>query len=374
MPILKLFWTVPLTIAIKETYLIYMAKEIDKLFVYGTLLQGERRNLHLDRCNLIESIEIPGKLYDTGRGYPAASFDGYSKETVMGEIYAICGDVDKKLRELDDVEGTESGLYKRKSVHNRHRFYVYETGDLLKKSLTAENRINFGSWRRHGSFALKNPVEFAIRFENSQKHRYREFPPDDSSGITFLRGEIPILVMAPHATRHLRMGRLKYQEKYSGALSVILHSITGSYALYTHWASSLDPNFYDHAPFKSELLKVVKQFGIKFVLDLHGTKNQRSEDIYPGLGNDREFLFGNDFYLYKLEKSAELNGLILGSLNVFPASTQMTVTKFVSRNLGIPAMQIEINERLRHPESNPFEFEKLVKFLTDYICSIRDLV
>src|SRR5579885_1476304 len=88
-----------------------MAGEIDKLFVYGTLLQGERRNHHLDGCHLMKSAEIPGRLYDTGRGYPAALFDGNSKETVMGEIYAISGDVGKKLRELDEIEGTEIDQY-----------------------------------------------------------------------------------------------------------------------------------------------------------------------------------------------------------------------------------------------------------------------
>jgi gamma-glutamylcyclotransferase (GGCT)/AIG2-like uncharacterized protein YtfP len=348
-----------------------MARETDKLFVYGTFLQGERGNHHLDGCNLIQSVEIPGKLYDTERGYPAALFDGDSKETVTGEIYAICGDVDKKLSELDEIEGTEIGLYKRKSIYNGHHFYVYEIGKLLRNHIRTENRINSGSWRRHGSVALKNPVEFAIRFENSQKQRYREFPPEDSSGLTLLRGEIPILITAPHSTRHLRMGKFKYQEEYTGALSVILHALTGCYVLYTHWASSVDPNFYDNAPFKSKLLKAVRKFGIRFVIDLHGTRREWSDDIYPGIGNNREFLFGNDFYLYKLKESARSNGLVVGGLHVFPASIQMTITKFVAQNLQIPTMQIEINEKLRHPESNPSEFEKLVKFLMDYIGSIK---
>jgi gamma-glutamylcyclotransferase (GGCT)/AIG2-like uncharacterized protein YtfP len=347
-----------------------MTREINKLFVYGTLLQGEPRNYHLDGCKLIQSIEVPGELYDTGRGYPAALFDGSSKETITGEIYTICGDVNRKLRELDEVEGTEIGLYKRRSIYKGHHFYLYESGELLKGYLRTQNKIKSGSWRRYASVALKNPVKFALMFENPQRKRYGEFPPEGSIGFTFLRGEIPVLVTAPHATRHLRMDKLKYQEEYTGALSVILHALTGSHALYTHWASTIDPNFYDHAPFKKKLLKIVRKFGIRFVLDLHSFRGQRNEDIYPGIGNDREFLFGNDFYLYKLEELAGSNGLILGGLHVFSASIQMTIAKFVSRNLEIPAMQVEINERLRNPENNPSEFEKLVKLLTDYICSI----
>ncbi len=351
-----------------------MAKEINKLFVYGTLLQGEPRNHYLDDCKLIQSIEIPGELYDTGMGYPAALFNENSKEIITGEIYTICVDTNKKLIELDEVEGTRLGFYKRRSIYNKHHFYFYESGELLNGYIRPVNRIKPGNWRRHASVALKNPVEFAIRFENSQRQRYREFPPEDSTGLTFLKGEIPILVTAPHATRHLRMNKLKYQEEYTGALSVILHALTGSYALYTHWASNIDPNFYDHAPFKKKILKVVSKFGIRFVLDLHVTRGQGNEDIYPGIGNSKEFLLGNDFYLHHLGELTKSNDLVLGGFHVFPASVQMTVTKFVSRNLQIPAMQIEINERLSRPETNPFRFEKLVNFLMNYICSIQDLV
>jgi gamma-glutamylcyclotransferase (GGCT)/AIG2-like uncharacterized protein YtfP len=351
-----------------------MTKEINKLFVYGTLLQGESRNHYLDDCKLIRSLEIPGELYDMGMGYPAALYDENSKETITGEIYTICGDVNKKLRELDEVECAGLGLYKRKPIYNEHHFYLYEPGELLRGYLRTENKIRAGSWRSHSSIALKNPVEFAIRFENSQRQRYREFPPEDSTELTFLRGEIPILITAPHATRHVRIHKLKYQEEYTGALSVILHALTGSHALYTHWASNIDPNFYDHAPFKKKILKVVSKFGIRFVLDLHVTRGQGNEDIYPGIGSSKEFLLGKDLYLQHLEELTKSNGLVLGGLHVFPASVQMTVTKFVSRNLQIPAMQIEINERLSRPETNPREFERLVKFLRDYIRSIQDLV
>lgn len=345
-----------------------MDKAKEKLFVYGTLLQGEPRSRYLEDCKLIQSMEIPGELYDTGRGYPAGLFDKDSEETVRGELYAICEDVDKKLKELDEIEGTETGLYKRKKLrHKNHSFYIYEAGESLRDCLQAKNKITSGNWRRHTSVALEDPVEFALNFENSQKKRYKELPPEDSGGLVFLRGEIPVLITAPHATEHFRMNASKYQEKYTGALSSVLHILTGSHALYTHWASSVDPNFYEDAPFKKNLEKVVKKFGIEFVIDLHGTRREWDEDIYPGIGVDREFLLGDDSLFYKLRESAESNNLILGGLDVFPASRQMTVTKFVSRNLGIPAMQIEINERLRHPETDPLLFKRLVKFLSEFI-------
>jgi len=45
-----------------------------KLFVYGTLLSGEPLHSRLSGCKLISAFEVPGRLYDTGAGYPAAKF------------------------------------------------------------------------------------------------------------------------------------------------------------------------------------------------------------------------------------------------------------------------------------------------------------
>ncbi len=344
----------------------------DKLFVYGTLLQGEPRNRYLEDCKLIRTLEVPGKLYDTLRGYPAAAFDPNTEETVAGELYWISRDVDKKLEYLDRVEGTRDRFYHRKKLgHGGYNFYLYEAGELLKEALKEENRIQTGNWRRYGSAAFVNPAQFARTFEEPQRKRYRKFPPDDSIGSIFLKGEAPILVTASHATAHLRMNVLKYEEHYTGAIAVILHILTGSHAIYTHLASKVDPNYYDEAPFKKKIEEVIKEYGIKFVIDLHGTRTKRNEDIYPGVGKNREFLLGNDTYLNRLEELVKSSGLILGGTEVFPASRQMTITKFISSRLRIPAMQVEISERLRQPDKNPSEFVGLIRILEDLISSIK---
>lgn len=352
-----------------------MTGEINKLFVYGTLLQGEPRSQLLEDCKLITTIDVPGKLYDTGRGYPAALFEKDSDGTVSGELYSLCKNHQEKLNELDEVEGIETELYTRKKLTFRnHSFYACEAGERLKESLSDENQITSGSWRRYASLALENPVRFAIQFENSQRQYYVEPASDEFDGTVFLRGEIPVLVTAPHATTHVRVKMTKSYELYTGALSVILHSLTGAHALYTHRASQIDPNYYDESPFKNRLQAVLKEHGIRFVLDIHGTGSQRLHDVFPGVGTEREFLMGKDFYLNKLQQAAELSNVFLGSLDVFPAARQLTVTKFAATKLGVPAMQIEINRRLRQPEGNPNQFEKLVEFLSSYISSIKTLV
>ncbi|MFQ5787126.1 MAG: gamma-glutamylcyclotransferase [Thermodesulfobacteriota bacterium] len=350
-----------------------MNTDIKKFFVYGSLLQGEPRSKFLKNCNLLSTLEVPGDLYFTNMGYPIASFKEKSESIVIGELYEISGgNIHEKILMLDRLEGIGTGLFIRKELKdNGQFFYAYEAGKSLRNFLSNKYRIKSGNWRYHGSMAKKKPAQFAINFETNLSRNYHTFPPKDSMECIYNRGDSPILLSAPHATAHIRMKKLKQEEIYTGAISVILHSLTGSHALYTHRASKIDPNFYDYSSFKEELRKIVKKFGIKFVLDIHGTSTKRVDDIYPGVGINKEFLVGNDMYIEKLFQAAKDKDITIGRLDVFPASRQMTVTKFIARELGIPAMQIEINERLRTPYDSPNNFERLVKFLSQFISSVK---
>ncbi len=348
-----------------------MTQRTDKIFVYGTLLRGEPRSAYMQDCELMGAFGVPGKLYDTGRGYPAALFDHDTDDTVYGELYLV-EDAGRKISELDRVEGTESGLFRRVGIsYNGDKFFSYEAGSLLTESITEENRIRSGSWRKSSSLAFEDPVNFALNFETHLKKSYREPVDKVGNGTIFLRGKTPVLVTAPHATAHVRMNKLKRQEFYTGALSVMLHSVTGCHALYTNRQSGIDPNYYDDSPFKAVLADVACRHDIRLIIDVHGTGPERESDVYPGIGKSKEFLLGNDSYLSGLERAAESCGVSLGGLDVFPAARQMTVTKFSARNLGIPAFQLEINRRLRQPDTDPSGFTKLARFLREFIESAR---
>ena len=352
-----------------------MTSKIRKLFVYGTLLRGEQRSHILNDCILLEALEIPGELFYTDMGYPTASFSSKSNYSVMGELYEIPrGMIEDKLAEIDNMEGTGIGLFLRKKIkHNRHNFFAYEADKSLRHFLRSKFRINSGNWRSFGSIAKLDPVKYAITFEHSLNRHNREFPSKNSRGYIHLKGVIPILVCAPHSSIHIRVDKLKKEERYAAPLSAIIHSITGTHALFTHRASKVDPNFYDNSPFKIGVENIVDKFGVKFVLDIHGTETRKGDEVYFGVGTENEFLLGKKRYLEKLLISAQKNSIKLGDPDVFPASRQMTVTKFVARKLGIPAIQIEINKRLRNPVEAPRSFLKLVSFFSDFISSITRL-
>jgi gamma-glutamylcyclotransferase (GGCT)/AIG2-like uncharacterized protein YtfP len=351
-----------------------LSDKIKKLFVYGTLLKGEPRNSFLRDSDLLGSLDIPGELYVTDTGYPAASFNENPTHHVSGELYELSGDkVADKIIMLDKIEGIDDGLFRRKVLRiNDQSFFTYEAGESLDSFLNERCKIKSGNWRLHGSIARRDPIKFALAFEKSSEKSYRDFRRKDTSGSIHVRGVVPILLTAPHACAHVRMNKLKSQEEFTGSLTVIIHSISGSHALYTHRASEIDPNFYDESPFKKQIARIVKEFGIRFVLDVHGTSTAKTGDVFPGVGINKELLLGNECLLDKLVECAERFGIRLGSSKIFPASRQMTVTKFAAKKLGIPGMQLEISEQLRTPDKLPKRFDKLVRFLADFLSRVEN--
>jgi gamma-glutamylcyclotransferase (GGCT)/AIG2-like uncharacterized protein YtfP len=85
------------------------------LFVYGTLRRGEVRWPHLAPllAGPLRADSASGRLYDTGRGYPAAVF-GATKGTITGETGLLRSDgLDDALALLDEIEGAVHDLYRR---------------------------------------------------------------------------------------------------------------------------------------------------------------------------------------------------------------------------------------------------------------------
>jgi len=348
---------------------------INKLFVYGTLLQGEARNHLLADWNLIDAFETEGMLYDTNFGYPAADFSD-KKGKIFGEIYHCDkDDIESKLHAIDVEEGVRKDLFERIIIEsNGSKFFAYNISSKLRSTKNSYSQIISGNWRQYGSITPNNISSFAINFEAAQSKRYRVFPEDNFSSFIHIKGDKPILVVSSHATAHKREGKLKAPEFYTGAISVILNSISGVHSLYTIYASEFDSNYCESTELKEYIREVVRRYNIKFVLDIHGTGSYRKFDIYPGIGKTDKFLNGNKSLTTELEKILNENNIKLGGTDVFPAYRQHTVSRFVNSELEIPAMQIEINKKYRNPESNGYLFEKLINTLVEYVESVCDII
>ena len=117
-----------------------------KVFVYGTLLQGEMRNPVLDGSRCLGPALASGKLVDLGR-YPALlEGDG----NVVGEVYEVNR---LTLEQLDRIEGFDqrrplASLYRRETIDIR-----YFADDRRERVLTYRyHRPHRGAPIPHGDY------------------------------------------------------------------------------------------------------------------------------------------------------------------------------------------------------------------------------
>jgi gamma-glutamylcyclotransferase (GGCT)/AIG2-like uncharacterized protein YtfP len=117
---------------------------ITHLFVYGTLQPGHVRWSFLAPYVADDGVPdaVDGRVYDTGRGYPAARFD--EAGTIAGRTYALRTDrLEQALQVIDAEESSVEGRYVRVAVTTATglRAWAYEYGSGL--DLTP---IESGDW------------------------------------------------------------------------------------------------------------------------------------------------------------------------------------------------------------------------------------
>lgn len=116
------------------------------LFVYGTLQPGDVRWALLSPFVAGDGRPdtAAGQVFDTGRGYPAATFGGPG--AIVGLSFPLIeSSVERCLELLDEEEGAVAGLYRRVAITTRLGIHAwaYEYGGGLE--LTP---IPSGDWNR----------------------------------------------------------------------------------------------------------------------------------------------------------------------------------------------------------------------------------
>lgn len=117
---------------------------VTHLFVYGTLQPGDVRWPILAPfvAGEGEADSVAGRVYDTGRDYPAARFD--EQGTIVGRTYELRADrVAEALAKIDEEEFSVPGGYRRVIVTTTSgtRAWAYEYGSGLELK-----PIDNGNW------------------------------------------------------------------------------------------------------------------------------------------------------------------------------------------------------------------------------------
>jgi hypothetical protein len=163
----------------------------------------------------------------------------------------------------------------------------------------------------------------------------------------FKKGKIPILISAPHGARHLRNGKWKEEDEYTASIAIKLADLTGAHAIYVKNATREDPNFDIECKYKEEIKKISKNYGIRFIADLHGAKLDRNFKISVGIINTDSERCSCPTFKDLIQEAFSVFQKDVFNLDGFSASSLGTITYFAKNTLELEAAQFEINARYR---------------------------
>ncbi|HEY8761698.1 MAG TPA: hypothetical protein VIP52_12405 [Candidatus Dormibacteraeota bacterium] len=174
-------------------------------------------------------------------------------------------------------------------------------------------------------------------------------------------GTGPYLFTAPHSVRSIRRGVEKQADMGTGGLAETLAELTGSTALTVVGRQTGDPNWdVELGAFKREVLA---RPGLT-VVDIHGFREERAEDLIIGLGPAptpavRELA-------RRLIVIAGEHGLVARTGAPFDATWPGTITATV-QVAGGTALQVEVAGRARRPTTRPETTAPLLSALLEWL-------
>ena len=211
----------------------------------------------------------------------------------------------------------------------------------------------------------QNIPKYASELECAGFYVLGNFPAGVEEAFLYLPGRLPVLFSAPHAVRHMRQGKAKPSDTFTGTLAVLLNYLGSCNVLVNRRNYGGDPNFDRVCEYKQSLLNILNERCIEVVLDLHGATEKHGFAIDAGTLRGRS-LGDRPELLLSLEDCLQSYGITGLSRDYFPAAKQHTVTRFVCENTDIPAIQLEISRKYRRPYEKPAEFCRLLAALLEF--------
>lgn len=206
------------------------------------------------------------------------------------------------------------------------------------------------------------PINWALQYEALLAERYEQFPPAGEPDYKFLGGELPILVIAPHATAFWREGEFHEADAFTGSMSALLNRIGKCHALIANYCCAADPCWYLETPMRRALADIVKTGQIGLVIFLLGA----AWHAVPGLqiaaygpASDR-----SDDYMIRLKNKLADFGAVVGS--GFDHQIE-PLTSFVADELAIPAVVLKMHKRYRMPRLQMKDFMQIANSLGHFI-------
>ena len=194
----------------------------------------------------------------------------------------------------------------------------------------------------------------SCEFERFSTNEYRGNP--QAPEFDFLGGVVPALISAPHAVTHIRDGRVKPSEDFTGSIALAVAQTANCHALVATRTGQGDPNWdpLESCAYKQALCSYIERNRIEFLIDLHGMVAASEALAAIGSADGSTAPGGADeraakVLQAKLAPWSTQHGKPIVLNGRYGARGENTIARTVARQCGIPALQVEVATQLRVP-------------------------
>lgn len=290
-------------------------------------------------------------------------------------------DVEKRVRRaldlIDQCDALLANLHRSNPGTAMEIFYAHRRGKMVtvvghspfSPWVVSHSQARFGELSRALDFLIEESqtdvLQWALQFESGLQEKYEDYPPAGEPDYQFFGGELPTLVLAPHASTYFRDGQFLEPDLFTGAMASCLHRLSRSHAQVSTYCSAADPCYYLETPYTRAVAEVVKSGQIGFVLIVLGLAwHETAGIILEPAGPDTSDI--HEHLAHLQTKLAPFEQVLVRE----PEDDVRLLQNFLSQNLNVPSITIRAHRRFRMPRLQPETFLHLTGKLAEYLNEI----
>jgi Nucleoside 2-deoxyribosyltransferase like len=282
--------------------------------------------------------------------------------------------VSRSLELIDQCDGLLANLNRSSYATAMEIFYAHRRGKVVtvvgqtpfSPWVLLHSQARFGDVEHALDYIIEEqpqitPFHWALQHEGYLAERYEQLPPSGEPDYQFVGGDMPVMLVAPHATAFWRDGEFQEADAFTGTIAALLSRTCRSHAFYSNYCCVADPCLYLETPFRRAFADIVRTGQIGLVIFLVGSPWHET----PGLriyADDRSEDFASRLRLKLMAvEPVSKVGLEdnLGKLH-----------RFASEELGVQAITLKMHKRYRMPRLQPETFMELTGALQEFVIEV----
>lgn len=207
-----------------------------------------------------------------------------------------------------------------------------------------------------------DPINWSLQYEMVLSQHYEQFPPEAEPDYQFLGGELPVLVVAPHATGYFRDGEFQEPDAFTGSMAALLNRSSRCHSLISSFCCVADPCWHFETPMRRALADIAKTGQVGLVIVLLGAAWHESPGIFVHASGPDKLSYDDLGSRLRLQLS-ELEPV---AAECFDRSVG-PLTRFIGDELGVNVLTVKMHKRYRMPRLQPRQFLEMVLLLDQFV-------